>query len=131
MKIFRFFFIMTILLSFVAVSSGEQKPPKKSCKEHPKLSGSCFKVRGRMSFSNGTPSIRIWPIGTNRMFGISEGQYYLEGYENVPEELIHQISWGNAMYADFTLCPFTDDKLGKMRRVCVETAENISIRKWK
>ena len=122
---------MTILLSMVAVSSGEQEPLKKSCKEHPKLSGPCFKVRGRMSFFNGTPSVRIWPIGTNRMLGVSEGRFHLEGYENVPEQLVRQISWETAMYADFNVCPFTDEMPGKMRFVCVETAENISIRERK
>ena len=127
----RFFFMMTFLLSVVAMSSGEQEPQKKSCKEHPKLSGPCFKVRGRMSFSNGTPSVRIWPVGTNRMLGVSEGRFHLDGYENVPDQLVRQISWETAMYADFTLCPFTEDMPGETRFVCVETAENISIREWK
>ena len=84
-----------------------------------------------MSFSNGTPSIRIWPVGTNRILGISEGRFYLEDYENVSDELVHQLSWETAMYADFTICPFTNDEPGVMRLICVESAENISIRKWK
>jgi len=104
---------------------------KKSCREHPMLSGSCFKIRGRMSLSNGTPSVRIWPVGTNRILGVSEGRFYLEDYANVPGELVRQLSWETAMYADFTVCPFNDDEPGVMRLICVESAENISIRKWK
>ena len=132
MKIMRFIGIVTVLLLFLAaLGTAEDKPKKKSCKEHPMLSGPCFKIRGRMSFSNGTPSIRIWPVGTNRILGVSEGRFYLEGYENVPEELVHQLSWETGMYTDFTICPFTNDEPGVMRLICVESAKNISIRKWK
>jgi hypothetical protein len=132
MKIIRFIGTVAVLLIFfAAIGTAEDKPKKKSCKEHPMLSGPCFKIRGRMSFSNGTPSIRIWPVGTNRILGISEGRFYLEDYENVPDELVHQLSWETAMYADFTICPFTNDEPDVMRLICVESAENISIRKWK
>ena len=102
-----------------------------SCKAHPQLSGSCFEIRGRMTVYNGSPSIRIWPVGTKRLLGVSEGRFYItKGYGNLPEELFEQLSLENAMYADFTICPFTDDEPGVMRLVCVESAENISIRDW-
>ena len=92
------------------------------------LSGPCYKVRGRMSLANGTPSVRIWLVGTKRILGISEGRFYLEEYANVPEELVRQLKWDNVIFADFTVCPFTDDKPGVMRLVCVEAAENVERR---
>ena len=122
--------IILLMLISTGLLNGEDKIKKKSCREHPALSGPCYKIRGRMSFYNGTPSVRIWPVGTKRMLGVSEGRFYLDDYGDVPEELVRQISWETAMFADFTLCPFTDDKPGVMRLVCVESAENISIRKW-
>jgi len=132
MKIIRLIGTVAVLLFFLAsLGASEDKPKKKSCKEHPMLSGPCFKIRGRMFSSNGTPSIRIWPVGTNRILGISEGRFYLEDYENVPEELVHQLNWETVLYADFTICPFTNDEPGVMRLICVESAENISIRRWK
>ena len=132
MKIMRIILPLFLLILFLAAtSSGEEKPNKKSCKEHPMLSGPCFKVRGRMSFFNGNPSARIWPVGTKRMLGISEGRFYLEGYVNVPEELVRRLSWDTEMFADFTVCPFTDDRPGEMRLICVESADNISIKKRK
>jgi len=132
MNKFRFMLIATLqIILVVSICSGAEKPKKKSCKEHPQLSGACFKVKGRMSFSNGNPSVRIWPVGTDRMLGISEGRFYLEDYANVPENLVQQLNWENAMFADFTVCPFTDDEPGVMRYVCVESAENILIRKRK
>jgi hypothetical protein len=123
--------VIFMLLCIGAISSAEDKLKKKTCKEHPMLSGRCFKVRGRMFFSNGTPSIRIWPVGTKRILGISEGRFYLEEYENAPDKLVDQLTWEAPIYADFTVCPFTKDKPGVMRLICVESAENISIQKKK
>lgn len=132
MNIIKFTGVAVAILLFVtATGNGEDKLKKKSCKEHPMLSGDCFKVTGRMFLSNGTPSIRIWPVGTKRILGISEGRFYLDDYGNVPDELVQQLSWKTAIYADFTVCPFTNDKPGVMRLVCVESAKNVSIREWK
>jgi len=132
MKIMRIILpVFFLILFFAATSSSDEKPGKKSCKEHPMLSGPCFKVRGRMSFYNGNPTARIWPLGTKRMLGISQGRFYLEDYVNVPDELVRRLSWETAMFADFTVCPFTDDRPGEMRLICVESADNISIKKRK
>jgi hypothetical protein len=68
MKIMRIIWpVFFLILFFAATSSSDDQPSKKSCKEHPMLSGPCFKVRGRMSFYNGNPTVRIWPLGTKRM----------------------------------------------------------------
>ena len=128
---FRYLFAMMIvfLMLLMGIGYAGDKPKNKSCKDHPKLSGPCFKVRGRMAFYNGTPSVRIWPVGTNRILGISQQSFYLEEYDNLPKELVNQLTWDTVMFADFTVCPFTDDRPGEMRLICVESAENISIRK--
>jgi hypothetical protein len=130
MKIMRSIWPVFFLILFCAATSGgDEQPNKKSCKEHPMLSGPCFKVRGRMSFYNGNPTVRIWRLGTKRMLGISQARFYLQDYLNVPDELVRRLSWETAMFADFTVCPFTDDRPGEMRMICVESAENISIKK--
>ena len=132
MKLLRLIATIAILATCVTgTANSEEQAKKGTCKEHPMLSGPCYKVRGRMSLSNGTPSVRIWPVGTKRILGISEGRFYLEEYANIPEELVRQLTWDNAIFADFTLCPFTDDKPSVMRLVCVESAENVEIRNWK
>ena len=119
---------IALLLCVSTVGHGDDDSKKKRCKEHPMLSGPCFKVKGKMFLSNGTPSVRIWPVGTKRILGISEGRFHLDDYGNVPDDLVQQLNWKTVMYADFTVCPFTSDKPGVMRLVCVESAENISIR---
>jgi len=129
--ILRISIILGILVCFAVISSGEEKLKKKTCKDHPDLSGPCYKVKGKMFLSNGTPSVRIWLIGTKRILGISEGQFDNTDHANIPDELEQRLEWGTEIYADFTVCPFTNDKPGVMRLVCVESAKNISIRKVK
>ena len=58
-----------------------------------------------MGFANGTPSLKIWLIGSKRILGISEERFYFKDYSNVPEELVHQITWESEMFADFIVCP--------------------------
>ena len=69
-------------------------------------------------------------IGTKSLLGLSERRGSMNEDYYVPKELLEQLSFGKAMYADFTICPLTDDEPGVMRLVCVESAENISIRDW-
>jgi hypothetical protein len=48
---------------------GEQ--PK--CKGNPKIIAACYTVHGRATFGPGTPALRIWPVGTKRMLGVTAG----------------------------------------------------------
>jgi len=41
------------------------------CKNNAYLVGQCFRLHGRAFFSNGTPSLRIWHVGTKRILGVS------------------------------------------------------------
>jgi hypothetical protein len=111
------------------LSFADDQPPNKSCRQHPQLSGPCFTLRGRLSLYNGTPSRRIWPVGSRRLLGISEGRFALPGYANLPPELVDELTgFDNEMFADFLVCPFTKDRPGVMRFVCVESAKNIFVR---
>ncbi len=65
-----------------------------------------------------------------RLLGLSERRGSMNEDYYVPKELLEQLSFGKAMYADFTICPLTDDEPRVMRLACVESAENISIRDW-
>jgi hypothetical protein len=121
-------FTALLVVCLTGISSGEEQGGKKPCREHPMLSGPCYRVRGRMSLYNGTPSVRIWPVGTRRMLGVSESRFYLEGYANLPPDLVRQLTWDNAIFADFTVCPFAGDRPGRMRFVCVESAEKVEVR---
>jgi hypothetical protein len=103
-------------------------PVVKPCREHPLLAGKCFRVRGRMNYWNGSPAVRIWPVGTKRMLGVSDGRFVRQGYENLPPDINAQLSWESDLFADFTVCPFTHAKPGEMQLVCVDSAVNRKVR---
>jgi hypothetical protein len=96
--------------------------PWQTCKGDPDLAGACFTVHGRMSLHNGTPTIRIWRIGTDRILGVHD---FI-----VPESIASKLNWDNAAYGDFYVCPFTRQTPEAMQIVCVESASKVIYKKW-
>ena len=96
-----------------------------SCKGNPALSGACFTVHGRLRAYNGNPTFRIWPIGTKRLLGVTGAE---PGQEPIlPQDLA--CGFDCDVFADFLVCPFTQDQPGVVRRVCVESASNRAIKR--
>jgi hypothetical protein len=127
-KIIATVFVMT--LCFAAPSwSQDQLGGPNPCREHPQVNAPCFKVHGRIRVYNGTPSVRIWPVGTNRLLGVSEGRFYNPEYSNMPPDLSDLLTLDNEIFADFIVCPFTPDEPGVMRLVCIDSASNVVVRK--
>lgn len=119
-----------IFLGVVAFSWGQDRlGGPKPCHEHPQVIGPCFKVYGRIKIYNGTPCVRIWPVGTNRLLGVSEGRFYNEEYANIPPDLAELLACDTEIFADFVVCPFTPDEPGVMRLVCIDSASNIVVKK--
>ena len=106
----------------VARNGQSEKPAFQACSSDPDLVGSCFRVHGRISAYNGTPTLRIWRIGTDRLLGVDNDI-------PVPESLSRRLDWDVDAYADFEVCPFTPEREGEMQTVCVESAEHIVVRK--
>lgn len=120
---------LAVFFVFFTLCLGGETVSKKSCKDHPQLSGPCFKLRGRLAIYNGAPSLRIWPVGTTRLLGISEGRFAHPDGDNIPPQVRAQLgSLADELFADFTVCPFANDKPGVMRLICVEAATNIVVR---
>ena len=90
--------------------------------------GEPFRVHGRLSVYNGTPSCRIWIVGTNRILGIREAEQECP----IPPDL-HQILKEDIndrlIYADFVVSPLTEYREGIMQIVSVESAENVVVTK--
>ena len=91
--------------------------PWQTCKGDPDLTGACFTVHGRLSAWNGTPTYRIWRIGTKRILGVSN--------DILPESVAAKMGWDVEAYGDFLVCPFSRERAGSMQRVCVESARNV------
>ena len=107
--------LLELILTFLAA-----RPAVLPCKNNPELAGKCFVVHGRLRAYNGNPTFRIWRIGTRRVLGVT-GIH--PGDEPIlPEGLA--CGFDCDVFADFEVCPFSQDKAGVMRRVCVESAAN-------
>lgn len=121
--------IVTLVMCGLDASAQVSPAPMagRPCREHPKLVGKCFTIRGRMNYWNGTPSVRIWPVGTKRMLGVSEGRFKIDGYVNLPAAIEAKLSWESDLFGDFVVCPFTPDEPGVMRLVCVDSATNLTV----
>lgn len=104
------------------VRYGERlRPGFQACKSDPDIVGECFTVHGRLSAWNGTPTMRIWRIGTKRILGVHD--------DIMPESLTFQVGWDVDAYGDFQVCPFTKKRPGEMQMVCIEQAKHLLIKK--
>lgn len=120
--------IVLVLILVASPATAAANDCGRSCREHPKLSGPCFTIRGRMSLYNGAPSVRIWRVGTGRMLGVSEQRFSVEGYCNLPGSVRQRLSWDSDLFADFVVCPFTREESGVMQLVCVDSATKVVVR---
>jgi len=110
-------------LTFVGVSlTASQLPiePRAGCRRNPEIVDTCRTIHGRLFISNGTPSMRIWPVGTNRILGVTPSEN-----EIVPEIIKQHVNFNTRLYGDFEVCPFTKEKPGEMQIVCVEAASKL------
>ena len=101
----------------------------------PENSTSCYWTHGRLGATNGTPGIRLWKIGTNRILGIYSGpsvdRASLDN-ENpeLPENLARRFKpFEKRVYADFEICPLEPERKGEMQAACIESAKNIVLEK--
>jgi len=93
------------------------------CSDENQIIGECFEVHGRISFYNGNPSVRIWPIGTKRILGVRES-------EIKSEVLKKYLNWGTQIYGDFIVCPLTKSKEGHMQIVCLKSGKNLVVEQY-
>lgn len=110
-----------------AVSNAVATPPP-PCKGSPKLVGACYTVHGRATYGPGTPALRIWPVGTRRMLGVTAGKVADDADEPiVPKNFVIETGKREA-WGDFEVCPFTPERTGTMQMVCVESVQHLSQR---
>src|ERR1700743_1682792 len=95
-----------------------------------RLAPSCTRIHGRLWQGNGTPSVRLWQIGTHHIFGIYTNQYgFIHDAQtthneaptlprNIERERFRQKNGGfpymTDMYADFDVCPLEPPIAGQM-----------------
>lgn len=103
----------------------------KSCRARTDLVGKCFNVRGRLSVYNGTPSIRLWPVGTRRLLGVLDPKDISAepGPSTIPASVRGRLDWDKEIFGDYLVCPLSRSKPGRMQTVCIESGKNLIARK--
>jgi hypothetical protein len=104
--------------------TARNRAPEEPCKGNRNQVADCFTTHGRMTTYNGSPTLRIWRIGTNRLLGISEAHPRVR---RLPRNLEDKVDWGVEIFADFEVCPFAKVRDNAMQMVCVENASNLAI----
>ena len=122
--------VAIILVLLGAVGAAPKAPqgagaidPKDGCRSNPALVGPCFEVQGRAFASNGTPSLRVAIKDTKRVLGVLPSEN-----EIAPKCLRREVTFKQNVVGRFTVCPFSRDKAGTMRMVCVEEVRDAAVR---
>lgn len=111
----------------IGITTGDAEENPLACKTRQNLAGACFTVHGRLMVYNGTPSFRIWIIGTNRLLGVHEVPFGDNEERPLMPQAFQQMTGGDEyeLFGDFEVCPLSKRKEGAMQIVCVESGKNI------
>ena len=98
-----------LLLASAGVASAAEGPP---CIQSASDFGPCLEIRGRISYFNGNPSVRIWPIGSNRLLSVIN--------DELPSDLQARMrTFDTELWGPITVCPRAEPVPGRMQAVCV------------
>ena len=122
-----------LLMACSVLAESPRKPEVKSCRARSDLVGKCFTVHGRLSVYNGTPSIRLWPIGSRRLLGVLDPMdtSNAPGPSILPTSIKGQLDWDKNVFGDFLVCPLTRAVPGRMQTICIEYGKNLRVRESK
>jgi len=114
--------ICTVVFSIAAFAPAfaDSIDVKAGCKTNPAVVAACYTIRGRIFASNGTPSLRISPIGAKRILGILPAEN-----EIMPDNIKGKVTFEQSALATLEVCPFTENHPGAMQSVCVESATDV------
>ena len=130
MKVYLLSLILFVLLVGSVIGESRQNQTAQSCRGRSDLVGKCFNVHARLSVYNGTPSIRLWPLGTKRLLGVIDPNdiSHEPGPSVLPLEIKNKLDWDKDVLGDFLVCPLTKQKPGRMQTVCIQSGTNLTVR---
>ncbi len=85
---------------------------------------SCFRHRGRLSSQNGI-ALTMWLVGTTRRLGVDNDSSALPAF--VRKYLVITSEDHSYIYGDFEICPTEPDMPGRLRHVCISSAERLVV----
>jgi hypothetical protein len=121
---------MKVIALIIALSASAFSQSRQ-CKSNPKVIGACYLIHGRATVGSGTPALRIWPVGTKRMLGVTAGPIADDADDPIaPEDMMRFTNDVEAIFGNFEVCPFTPERKGHMQLVCVQSATKLFIKHW-
>jgi hypothetical protein len=132
MKLFSVSALLLMLIGSIVAEARLAAEPQ-SCRSRADVVGKCFGVRARLSVYNGTPSIRLWPIGSKRLLGIIDpaDTSNSPGLTILPDEIKQKLDWDKDVFGDFVVCPLTFHQPHRMQTVCIESGKDLAVREHK
>ena len=101
-----------------------------SCAGDARVVEACFDVHGRLRI-DANLRMHLWPIGTRRLLAVHYRRDAPEPDPPLPGNVAKALGLDNELFGDFRICPFTPDRPGRMRIVCIDEASNLSVRPLK
>jgi hypothetical protein len=116
----------TLLLSALLMGGVASEPPPTAAAQTtaPADASTPRTVHGRLRYYLGTPTARIWIVGTKRILGVAESG---DGSSTLPKNLRDLMSWERDLFADFIVEPLTPSRPGVMQMVRVLSASKIVV----
>src|SRR5438874_10185804 len=120
--------VLALLITYSAIAESRLTQAH-SCRTRPDVVGRCFRVHGRLSVYNGTPSIRLWPIGTRRLLGVLDPENISSepGPSIIPASILGQLDWDKFIFGDFLVCPLTRSQPGRMQTICIQSGKHLLV----
>jgi hypothetical protein len=102
--------------------------PRHSIARGSPMAAECHLIRGRLAVWNGTPSVRIWPVGTRRELGVADAHGDTAGERLFPAEvaaLIEPAPDRTVVFGDYRVCPLSPRRPGRMQMVYIAGASRL------
>jgi hypothetical protein len=124
--------VLALLLTGQAIAQNGYR--RKPCKT-PEIARSCVHIHGRLWAGNGTPSTRLWQIGTHHIFGIYSNRYGFTHDEQTLDNESPELHFafpksapigGWTVYGNFEVCPLEPLIEGHMQAVCIASAAHVA-----
>ena len=128
--------LLTTLIAFTlsAIGAPQRASRRKIACKTTENTAVCYWAHGRLSAYNGTPSFRLWKIGTHRILGVYSGPDAgkRDELDNEHPEFPANVRrvfkpFSNQIFADFEICPLEPEVAGTMQASCIESAKNIVV----
>lgn len=125
------------LLLLPAATPRQSRKGRIPCKTEA-IAASCYWTHGQLTYGNGTPALRLWKRGTNRLLGIYSGPSVHvrrdergdNEHPDIPPNISRELNPGKTiLWADFEVCPLEPEKPGTMQAACIESAKNVFVEK--